>query len=67
MKTKTTREKTSNQKPAIVIEGMEKGRRVDSRVLEERLQQAVESGHRNIEVKAYRPARHRRKTVEGGE
>jgi len=53
VKTKNTREKTSNQQSAIVIEGMEKGRRVDSRVLEERLQQAVESGHRNIEVKAF--------------
>ena len=53
MKTKNTREKTDNQKPSIVIEGMVKGRRVDSRVLEERLQQAVESGHRNIEVKAF--------------
>ncbi len=53
MNTKNTREKTGNQKPTLVIEGMEKGKRLDSRVLEERLQQAVESGHRFIEVKAF--------------
>ncbi|MGD0211156.1 MAG: pyridine nucleotide-disulfide oxidoreductase, partial [Desulfomonilia bacterium] len=37
----------------IVISGMEDGKRVQSRVLEERIQQAVQSGRLNIEVKAY--------------
>ncbi|MGD0820804.1 MAG: FAD-dependent oxidoreductase [Desulfomonilia bacterium] len=37
----------------IVISGMEDGKRVQSRVLEERIQQAVLSGRLNIEVKAY--------------
>lgn len=35
------------------ISGMENGRRVDSRVLEERIQEAVAAGHRYIEVEAY--------------
>ncbi len=37
-----------SQKPTIIIPGSEKGVRVDSRVLEERLQKAVSEGHRHI-------------------
>lgn len=37
-------------KPTIIIPGSEKGVRVDSRVLEERIQRAVADGHRNIEI-----------------
>jgi NADPH-dependent glutamate synthase beta subunit-like oxidoreductase/glutamate synthase domain-containing protein 3/Pyruvate/2-oxoacid:ferredoxin oxidoreductase delta subunit len=50
---KITGEKISTQAPTLIVEGMEGGRRIDSRVLEERLQKAVESGHRVIEVKAF--------------
>jgi NADPH-dependent glutamate synthase beta subunit-like oxidoreductase/glutamate synthase domain-containing protein 3/NAD-dependent dihydropyrimidine dehydrogenase PreA subunit len=39
-----------SQKPTIIIPGSEKGVRVDSRVLEERIQKAVADGHRNIEI-----------------
>lgn len=35
------------------ISGMERGRRLESRVLEERIQKAVESGHRYLEIEAY--------------
>ncbi|MBN1613090.1 MAG: FAD-dependent oxidoreductase [Deltaproteobacteria bacterium] len=37
-------------KPTIILPGMEKGLRVDSRILEERIQKAVSDGHRVIEV-----------------
>jgi len=37
-------------KPTIMIPGSEKGVRVDSRVLDERIQKAVAEGHRNIEI-----------------
>jgi len=37
----------------VFISGMENGQRVDSRILEERLQQAVAKGHRYIQVGAY--------------
>jgi NADPH-dependent glutamate synthase beta subunit-like oxidoreductase/glutamate synthase domain-containing protein 3/NAD-dependent dihydropyrimidine dehydrogenase PreA subunit len=37
-------------KPTLVIPGMEKGLRVDSRVLEERIQKAVADGHRSLEI-----------------
>jgi NADPH-dependent glutamate synthase beta subunit-like oxidoreductase/glutamate synthase domain-containing protein 3/Pyruvate/2-oxoacid:ferredoxin oxidoreductase delta subunit len=37
-------------KSTIIIPGSEKGVRVDSRVLEERVQKAVADGHRNIEI-----------------
>ncbi|MCK9233096.1 MAG: pyridine nucleotide-disulfide oxidoreductase, partial [Syntrophales bacterium] len=37
-------------KPTWVIPGMEKGLRVDSRVLEERIQKAVSDGHRSLEI-----------------
>ncbi|HOG16878.1 MAG TPA: FAD-dependent oxidoreductase [Syntrophales bacterium] len=37
-------------KPTIIIPGMEKGLRVDSRILEERIQTAVAEGHRFIEI-----------------
>ena len=37
-------------KPTIILPGMEKGIRVDSRVLEERIQKAVADGHRFIEI-----------------
>lgn len=39
--------------PTIMIDGLENGARVDSRIIEERIQQAVVEGHRNIEVLAY--------------
>lgn len=39
-------------KPTIIIPGVEKDARVDSRILEERVQQAVETGHRQIEIQA---------------
>jgi NADPH-dependent glutamate synthase beta subunit-like oxidoreductase/glutamate synthase domain-containing protein 3/Pyruvate/2-oxoacid:ferredoxin oxidoreductase delta subunit len=42
-----------SNKPTFVIAGMEKGVRVDSRVLEERIQKAVREGHRKIEVIAH--------------
>lgn len=35
------------------ISGLENGRRIESRILEERIQQAVADGVRNIEVEAY--------------
>ena len=37
-------------KPTIIIPGSEKGVRVDSRLLEERIQNAVKDGHRHIEI-----------------
>jgi NADPH-dependent glutamate synthase beta subunit-like oxidoreductase/glutamate synthase domain-containing protein 3/Pyruvate/2-oxoacid:ferredoxin oxidoreductase delta subunit len=39
-----------SQKPTIMIPGSEKGARVESRVLEERIQKAVSDGHRHIEI-----------------
>jgi NADPH-dependent glutamate synthase beta subunit-like oxidoreductase/glutamate synthase domain-containing protein 3/Pyruvate/2-oxoacid:ferredoxin oxidoreductase delta subunit len=39
-----------SQKPTFIIPGSERGIRVDSRILEERLQKAVADGHRNIEI-----------------
>jgi NADPH-dependent glutamate synthase beta subunit-like oxidoreductase/glutamate synthase domain-containing protein 3/Pyruvate/2-oxoacid:ferredoxin oxidoreductase delta subunit len=37
-------------KPPIMIPGSEKGVRLDSRILEERIQKAVADGYRNIEI-----------------
>ncbi len=53
-----TRKATAKKRPAphqspVVIRGIESGRRVDSRVLEERIQGAVAEGHRLIEVQAF--------------
>ena len=42
-----------SQKPTITILGMDKGVRVESRILEERVQQAVAKGHRFIEIVAH--------------
>jgi len=42
-----------NQQEKIVISGMEDGKRVQSRVLEERIQRAVANGYLNLEVQAY--------------
>jgi NADPH-dependent glutamate synthase beta subunit-like oxidoreductase/glutamate synthase domain-containing protein 3/NAD-dependent dihydropyrimidine dehydrogenase PreA subunit len=39
-----------SEKPTIIIPGSEKGARVDSRILEERIQRAVSDGHRRIEI-----------------
>ncbi len=39
-----------SQKPTIMIPGSEKGVRVETRILEERLQKAVADGHRHIEI-----------------
>ncbi|MHB8909114.1 MAG: FAD-dependent oxidoreductase [Syntrophales bacterium] len=39
-----------SNKPTIMIPGSEKGVRVESRVLEERIQKAVADGHRRIEI-----------------
>jgi glutamate synthase domain-containing protein 3 len=41
------------KKAKIVLAGMEKGVRVDSRILEERIQKAVTDGHLSIEIIAY--------------
>ena len=41
-----------NQHDKIVISGMEDGKRIETRVLEERIQRAVENGYHNIEVQA---------------
>jgi NADPH-dependent glutamate synthase beta subunit-like oxidoreductase/glutamate synthase domain-containing protein 3/NAD-dependent dihydropyrimidine dehydrogenase PreA subunit len=40
-------------KPTIVIPGMEKGVRIESRVLEERIQKALHDGHRCVEIIAH--------------
>ncbi len=40
-------------KPTIVIPGMEKGVRVESRILEERIQKALHDGHRCVEIIAH--------------
>ncbi len=37
----------------ITIDATENGKRVESRILEERIQEALNQGHRNIEVRAY--------------
>ena len=39
-----------SSKPTIIIPGSEKGVRVDSRLLEERIQNAVKDGHRHLEI-----------------
>ncbi len=39
-----------SSKPTTIIPGSEKGVRVDSRLLEERIQNAVKDGHRQIEI-----------------
>ncbi|MCE5274105.1 MAG: NAD(P)-binding protein, partial [Deltaproteobacteria bacterium] len=41
-----------NQHDKIVISGMEDGKRIETRVLEDRIQRAVENGYHNIEVQA---------------
>jgi glutamate synthase domain-containing protein 3 len=41
------------KKPKIVIAGMEKGVRVDSRIIEERIQKAVSDGNQTIEIIAH--------------
>ncbi len=47
------KKKPEAARATAVIAGVESGRRVDSRVLEERMQQAVTEGHRLIEVQAF--------------
>ena len=43
-----------NQKErSYLISGMENGHRIESRVLEEQIQEAVSEGHRYIEVDAF--------------
>ncbi|HQI01580.1 MAG TPA: FAD-dependent oxidoreductase [Deltaproteobacteria bacterium] len=42
-----------NRHVKVVISGMEDGLRVESRVLEERIQGALERGYRNIEIQAF--------------
>src|SRR5512137_2680279 len=49
----TAKKKPAPHHPRLVIRGIESGRRVDSRVLEERIQEAVAEGHRLIEVQAF--------------
>ncbi|MBW2471336.1 MAG: FAD-dependent oxidoreductase [Deltaproteobacteria bacterium] len=44
---------TINNKPPKSISGTFSGQRVESRVLEEQIQEAVTKGHRTIEVRAY--------------
>ena len=41
------------KKVKIVLAGMEKGVRVDSRILEERIQKAVTDGYRSIDIIAH--------------
>lgn len=47
------KKKPEAARATAVISGVESGQRVDSRVLEERMQQAVTEGHRLIEVQAF--------------
>ena len=47
------RKKQDAARATVVIHGVESGQRVESRVLEERIQQAVAEGHRRIEVQAF--------------
>lgn len=47
------KKKPQAARATAVIQGVESGQRVDSRVLEERMQQAVTDGHRLIEVQAF--------------
>lgn len=47
------KKKPETARVTAVIHGVESGLRVDSRVLEERMQQAVAEGHRFIEVQAF--------------
>ena len=42
-----------SKKPIVSIYGTENGLRVQSRILEEKIQEAISSGHRNIEVVAH--------------
>ncbi len=42
-----------NRHEKVVIQGMEEGSRVESRVLEERIQKAVAGGYPRVEVQAY--------------
>jgi len=41
------------QQQAIRLSGFENGHRIESRILEERIQQAVENGHRVLEIEAF--------------
>ena len=41
------------QQKAIRLSGFENGHRIESRILEERIQQAVECGHRVLEIEAF--------------
>ena len=40
-------------KPTLILSGREDGRRIDSRILEERIQTAVREGYRRIEISAH--------------
>lgn len=42
-----------NDQQTYIISGMEDGHRLESRVLEERIQKAVADGYRNFEIEAY--------------
>ena len=42
-----------DSKKVYTISGKENGTRLESRILEERIQQAVESGERNLEINAF--------------
>ena len=41
------------KKESLKVTGQENGIRVESRILEERIQQAVAEGYRHIEITAY--------------
>ena len=53
--------------PYHVISGKDNGDRVESRVLEELVQQAVAQGHRYLHINAFGPARYRWPSVAGGQ
>ncbi|OPY11804.1 MAG: NAD-dependent dihydropyrimidine dehydrogenase subunit PreT [Syntrophus sp. PtaB.Bin001] len=40
-------------KPTLILSGIENGHRVDSRILEERIQKAISEGYRRIEISAH--------------
>lgn len=42
-----------NNQEFYLISGIENGRRIESRILEERIQKAVEAGHRKLQIEAY--------------
>ncbi|MFZ7125132.1 MAG: FAD-dependent oxidoreductase [Desulfobacterales bacterium] len=48
-----THEQQRNEQTFYIISGREKGARIESRILDERIQDAVANGQRNLEVRAF--------------